>query len=127
VGGALGHTRKHRQDRRGAIQRLDLAFLINAKHNRALGRIEVEPNDVADLLDELRIPTELPGLLTVRLEPERLPNAVHRGLVETDLGGHRARRPVRRVLRRRFKRLDDHFFDLGVGDLSGLPRPWLIG
>ena len=49
-----------------------------------------------------------------------------RGLVQPDLGGHRARRPVRRVARRALQRLGDHLLDLRVGDLARLPRPRLI-
>src|SRR5687768_7174409 len=59
--------------------------------------------------------------------PNAFQTAVHRGLVEADLGGHRARRPVRRVLRGRLECLDDHLLDLGVADLPGLPRPRLVG
>jgi hypothetical protein len=44
VGGAFGRTGQHRQDRCGAIERLDLALLIDAQHDRALGREQpVEP------------------------------------------------------------------------------------
>ena len=85
VGRALGHAREHRQDRRGAIQRLDLGLLVDAEHDRALGRVEIQPDDVADLLDELRVLGELPRLLAVRLQPERLPDPVHRRLREPDL------------------------------------------
>ena len=60
---ALGHARQHRQDRRGAVQRLDLGLLVDAQHHRALGRVEIEPDDVADLVDELRVPGQLPRLL----------------------------------------------------------------
>ncbi len=127
VGGALGHAGEHRQDRRGAVERLDLGLLVHAEHDGALGRVEIEPDDVADLLDEQRVPRELPRVLAVWLEPERLPDPVHRRLCQSDLGRHRARRPMRRVPRRRLERLDDHLLDLGVGDLPGLPRPWLIG
>ena len=74
VGGALGEPGQHRQDRRGAIQRLDLGLLIDAEHDGALGRVEIEPDDVADLGDELRIPGELERLLAVRLQPERPPD-----------------------------------------------------
>ena len=85
VGGALGRAGQHRQDRRGAIERLDLGLLIDAQHDRALGRVEIEPDDVADLVDELRVLGQLPGLLAVRLEPERPPDPQHRGLREPDL------------------------------------------
>ena len=53
---------QHRQDRCGAVERLDLALLIDAQHHRALGRGEVEADDVAHLVDEQRIARELPGL-----------------------------------------------------------------
>ena len=123
---ALRDAREHRQDRRGAVERLDLGLLLDAQHDRAFGRVQVEPDEIADLLDELRILGQLPGLRPVRLEPERLPDPVHRGLVEADLGGHRTSRPMRRVARSRFERLDDHLLDLGVGDLARLPRPRLV-
>ena len=73
VGRALGRAGQHRQDRLGAIQRLDLALLIHAQDDRALGRVQVQAADVIDLLDELRVGGELELLLAVRLQPERLP------------------------------------------------------
>jgi hypothetical protein len=63
----------------------------------------------------------------MRLEPERLPDPVHGGLVQPDLGGHRTRRPMRRIARRGLQGLDDHLLGLGVGDLSRQPRSRLIG
>jgi hypothetical protein len=48
-----------------------LGFLIDAEHDRALGRVEVEPDDIADLLDELRVRGELPGLLRMGLGARR--------------------------------------------------------
>ena len=85
VGGALRGAGQHRQDRRGAIQGLDLGLLVDAEHDGALGRVEVEPDDVADLGDELRVLGELPGLLAMRLQPERPPDPLHRRLREADL------------------------------------------
>ena len=63
------------------MQRLDLGLLIHAEHDRALGRVQVEPDDVADLGDELRVAGELSGLLAVWLQPEGAPDAVHRRCV----------------------------------------------
>ena len=104
---ALGRARQHRQRRRSAIERLDLRFLVDAEHDGALGRRQVQANDVADLLDEQRVLGQLLALLAVGLEPERPPDPRDRGLVEPDLLRQRARRPVRRVLRRRFERLGE--------------------
>lgn len=47
VGAALGLAGAHWQQRLGAIERLDLALLVDAQHHRAVRRVEIEPNDVA--------------------------------------------------------------------------------
>jgi hypothetical protein len=59
---ALGQPRPHRQDRRRAVQRLDLGLLVHAQHDGALGRVEVEADDVSDLGHELRIARQLKRL-----------------------------------------------------------------
>jgi hypothetical protein len=53
---ALGQSGAHRQDRLGAVQRLDLGLLVDAQHDGALGRVQIEPDDIADLRHELRVP-----------------------------------------------------------------------
>ena len=45
----LDLTRPHRQQRLGAVERLDLGLFIHAEHQGAVGRVEVEPDNVADL------------------------------------------------------------------------------
>ena len=85
VGGALGDPGQHRQDRRRAVERLDLGLLVDAEHDGALGRVEIEPDDVVDLVHEQRVLGELEGVLAVRLQPERPPDPRHRRLREPDL------------------------------------------
>jgi hypothetical protein len=63
-------TRHHRQDRLFAIERLNLALFIDAQDQRPIGQGQVEPNDVADLVDEQRITRKLEGLRAMRLQPE---------------------------------------------------------
>ena len=53
----------HRQHWRGAVQRLNLAFLVDAEDQRSLRRVQIEPDHVADLLDELRIAWHLEGVV----------------------------------------------------------------
>jgi hypothetical protein len=53
------HAGQQRQHRRRAVERLDLRLLVDAEHDRRLGRVEVEADDVSDLVDELRIRGEL--------------------------------------------------------------------
>ena len=47
----LRGSRWLRQQRLGAIEGLDLRFLVNAKHNFLVRRVEVEPDDVSHLLN----------------------------------------------------------------------------
>ena len=64
----LRHAGHHRQDRLRAIQGLNLALLVHAQHQRSVGWVQVQPHDVAHLLDEERIGGELEGLGTMRLQ-----------------------------------------------------------
>ena len=63
-----GHQRQHWC---GAVERLDLGLLIDAQHDRSLGRVEVPPDDVTHFVDEQRIQGELERLDLMRLERER--------------------------------------------------------
>ena len=83
VGGASRGAGHHRQVGCGAIERLDLALLVHAQHQRPLRRVHVEPDDVLDLLDEQRVLGELPVLHAVRLQPERSPDPRDRRLIES--------------------------------------------
>ena len=74
MGAPLGRAGQHRQHRRGAVQRLDLGLLVDAEHHRRVGRVQVQPDDVADLVDELRVGRQLELVHQVRLEPERPPD-----------------------------------------------------
>jgi hypothetical protein len=65
VGGALGDAGTHRQDRGGAIQRLDLRLFIDAQDDGPLGRVQIKADDVADFRHEQLVPGELPGLQAV--------------------------------------------------------------
>jgi hypothetical protein len=51
VSAPLGLSRAHWKERLGAIEGLNLRLLVHAQNHGFLGRIEVKPHDVADLLD----------------------------------------------------------------------------
>lgn len=53
-----GASLLHRQAWVRAIERLDLALLVDAQHQRLVGRIEVEANHVGNLVGEFRIAGE---------------------------------------------------------------------
>src|SRR5450756_1468921 len=68
MGQRTGAARLHGQARLSAIERLDLALLINAEHQRLLGRVQVEADHVGELFGEERVARELERPDTVRLK-----------------------------------------------------------
>src|ERR1035437_3766640 len=76
-----------RKNRLGAIQRLDLALLIHTEHNRLVGWMQVETNDVTDFGDKLRIGAEFERFHPMGLEVMFLPDALHgRGIARLSNG-----------------------------------------
>src|SRR5713226_6072317 len=122
MGAQLGRSRAHRKDRLGPVQSLDLALLISAKHQRSIGRIEIQTDDVAHLFNELRVVGELEGLDTMRLELESLPDSAHGSRAQTAGLGHGARTPMGGVARGRLQSLGDHSLDGIVADAARRSR-----
>jgi len=126
VGLACRQIRPQRQHRLGALQRLNLGLLIHTQDHGVGGRIEVEPDHIADLRLGVRIGGELEALHTMGLERMRLPDPVH-GAV-----GHRrplrdlAGAPVRQTLRRALQRQGDNSGALGLAQAWGTSRSWPI-
>ena len=87
-----GATLLHRQARLGAVKRLDLGLFVDAEHHGMGGRINVEADDVAHLLGELRVPGELEGAQAVRSQAVGAPDALDRGEADPDRLGHEAGR-----------------------------------
>jgi hypothetical protein len=115
---AFGDARHHRQDRLLPIERLDLAFLVDAKDKRPVGRREVKADDIAHLVDEQWIGRQLEALAAVRLQAERPPHTADRRMRKAGFSRHRTDRPVRRVRRRGAQRSLDHSGNLVVVDGS---------
>src|SRR5271157_1075017 len=113
-----------RQAGLGAVERLNLALLVDAEDDGVSGRIDVETHDVAQFVDELWIVRELELARPVRLEAVRAPNALNGA--DGDASGLRHHRPgpVRRLSGRVFQRQrDDPFGDFGAKRLdAGRPR-----
>ena len=110
----------------GAVEGLDLALLIDAQDDRVVGWIEIEPDDVAHLLDEEGIRGDLEMLLAMRLETERLPHALDGGLGELRLGRDGSAAPMRSVLGLCLERLPDQRGDLLVANRARTTRPRLV-
>ena len=123
VGHPRGAPGLDRQRRLGAIQRLDLCLLVDAEHDRALRRVQIQADDIDHLLDQLRVLGELERADLMRLELVITPDPVNgRG------GDPRRRRkppraPLRTPVRRRLQRHRQHPLHLRVVDLARTPRP----
>ena len=74
MGPAFGDAGHHRQDRLLAIERLYLALLVDAEHQRPIGRRQVKTDNVADLVDEQRIAGKLECLRAMGLQSESGPD-----------------------------------------------------
>src|SRR3546814_19565472 len=91
----------HRQHRLAAVERLDLALFIDAQDQRTLGRRQVEPDNVAHLLDEQGISRELEALRTVRLKAKGFPDAMDGRRRVVDGFSHRPQATMRSAPRSR--------------------------
>ena len=100
VGHGSGAAFLERQAGLGSVERLDLALFVDAEHDRVRRRIDVEPDDVAQLADERGVLGELELPHTMRLEPVTAPDALHRTHADADRLGHRRAGPMRRFVRR---------------------------
>ena len=114
----------HRQAGLGAVERLDLAFLVDRQHHRVRRRIDVKADHVPQLVGELRVIRELELAHPVRRETVAVPDALHGRNADPGGLGHRRRRPVGRLAGRVAGRQLDHPRDhrLVQGRLPRWPR-----
>ena len=85
----------HRQPGVRAIQRLHLAHVVDAQHQRVLRRRHVQAHEVFELLHKLRIARDLEAAHQMRFQAVLAPVARDAGCTHTQFDGHRARAPVR--------------------------------
>jgi hypothetical protein len=88
-----------------------LALLVDREHDRVRRRIDVEPDDCAQLRGELRVLRQLEPAHPVRMQAMRLPDPLHRGHADADCLGHHAGGPVGRLARRILGRQGDEPLD----------------
>ena len=94
VGDTFDVAEPHRKHGLGTFEGLDLALLIDAKHHCLVGRVEIKPDYVAQLLDEERIGGELEAAGAVRLQTEQLEQAMDGALGNPGLFGDGAHAPM---------------------------------
>ena len=78
-------ARLHRQARLRTVQGLNLALLVHAQHDAQhdclVRRVQVQPHDVGQLLDERPVGRQLERRDAVRLQPVRVPDTLNIRLV----------------------------------------------
>ena len=126
MGPLLWHAGHHRQHWLRPVKRLHLGLLVHAQHNRVLGRIQVQPDHIVDLLHEQRIGGQLERIGQVRFKVESLPDPADSGPGQAGTFRHGCPRPVGRVIRRFLQCIDDDFFYLLVSDRRLTSRTRLI-
>ena len=104
MGHGAGAALLHGQAGLGAVERLDLRLLVDRQHHRMSRRIDIQANDIGEFLGECRVVRQLEAPPAVRAETVGLPDRLHRRGGDTGRRGHRAQRPVGRLVRRRLLR-----------------------
>src|ERR1700722_10733898 len=100
VGHRTGATFFHWQAGLCAVEGLDLRLLIDRKDDGVGGRIDIEPDDIAQLFDKLRVVGELELPDPVRLETMRAPDALDGTCADADCFRHHGGSPMGRFGRR---------------------------
>ena len=126
VRATLDLPRVHRQQGLGAVERLDLAFLVDAQDHRAVRWGHVQPDHIAHFRNEVGIGRQLEGLNPVWLQAEGPPDPLHRGRGQAARLGHAARAPMRAVGRQALEGSADHRLDPRVPDLARRARARLV-
>ncbi len=116
VGDSFHVADAHRQKRLGAVQGLNPALLVDAEHHGLVRRVQIQPDDVADLLHEEGVGGELEVALPMRLQPESTPDAMNRRGADLRVLGHRTDAPVGGPGGLALEGLVDQLGDFLVGD-----------
>jgi hypothetical protein len=104
----FGTAGRERQDRVQAVQRLDRRLFIRGKHDRVLGRIQVESNHVGGLLLELRIIRQHVSLQPMGLIARATPDASDQHVTNPQHLPQLTGRPVGAAIRWFLPRLRQH-------------------
>ena len=116
----------HRQAGLRAVERLDLALLVDGDHHGMARRVHVEADDVVELGGEVGIGRTLEGPDAVRLQPVSGPDALDGAQRKAHRLGHGAAGPMRDRTGRRPQGTLDHGVDLGLRHRRNAGRTRLV-
>jgi len=119
-------ARPQGQQRLRAVERLDLGFLIDTEHQGPIGRVQIQADNIADLLNKQRVLGELERLRAMRLQRKRAPDPTDGALRQATGGGHGPGTPVRRLPRRRLQGSHQDPLHIGIGEAARRPGAGLI-
>ena len=120
VGAGADMADAQRQAGLGPLQGLALAFLVATEHQRPVGRVQVQTNDIPELGLEIGVAGQFEDPRHVGLDFIGRPNPPHARRRDPDLSSHTAYAPAGFV-RRRLGRQRNQPFLLGFGDRRSPP------
>lgn len=109
-------ARTKRQNRRGSIQRLNAAFLVDAEDHGINGRVHVQSDDVSKFLREVGILAKFERTDAMRLQIMGKQNSLDRTTANAKFRRKRPRCPMRCVLRSRGHNGLGQLFDRRISD-----------
>src|SRR5260221_1416825 len=68
-----------------AVESLNLRLLVGAEHERMLRRIQIEPDHVDELLNEMGVVADLERTKSMRLQTVCFPDAVDQDVINLEL------------------------------------------
>ena len=106
----------------GSVKGLDLAFLIHTQNQRLVRRIQIQPHDIAQLLDEAFVTAEFEAADQMGLQVVLLPDPPDGGFTQLLGLGHRPCTPMCRVGRFGMKSRFDHGVNFPLRDFWNATR-----
>lgn len=114
------------QARLRPVERLYLAFLVDAEDHGMRRRADIEPDDSMEFVDEGRVPRQLEGSPAMRRQAVSFAGFLHRHDGEPDSFRHRLGGPVCRLVPRWFVGQADEFRHLPIGHRRLARRTGLV-
>ena len=115
-----------RQPRLRAVERLDLALLVDREDDGVGRRIDIEADDIPELVGELRVVRQLEGPDAVRRELVGIEDALDRAQANIGRPGEHPSCPVGRLVRRVALGQAHHFGDPTRPNRGAAGRPRLV-
>ena len=97
MGHGAGSASLHRQARLGSVEGLDLRLFVDREDDGMGGRIDIQPDNITQFIDELRVFGELELPDPVRLETMRAPDALDGTCADAGCFRHQGGGPVGRL------------------------------